>query len=416
MTEPVPPQAAAPERSSLLASLAAVTIVLYVAGSPFYITGSLTAGDVWMLVAVAGVLLSDAAVAAVLRLLHGSYGTIALVISAAVLAATLNAGNVPRALSFDGQFLFTLWLVIPLVAAGIAELPDPFRLLRLFGWAYLAFYGVGLVLLFGVGSEAILSQAAVGRVFQRFTTHIFQLSLMALGMAGVAFGTRNRLTYMVLLALSVIPVLLNANRTGLASFALLGVLAVAGTARSARGLLAVLTGAALLVGLGNAIVNSSVVQDLWQIRLLNAAGLLEDQVRVTAIEASLAAIRRSALTLLFGAGWGSSGSEIVVHNFVIQVAHEGGVFVLLAVTALFVLPVAWVLRAPYGDRMTRQFVLMLTGVLVLFWSLNALVVERPYWLTYAVALGLAHRMRLGRLGAEVAPVTPGGLAPTTAPP
>jgi len=415
MIEPVRPQTSVPQRSSLLASLACVTIVLYVACSPFYIRGSLTAGDAWMLVALAALLLSDTAIAAVLRLLRGAYGFIALMISTAILAAALNASDLFRALTFAAQFLFTVWVVIPIVASGIADLRDPFRFLRHSGSAYLAFYALGLVLLFGAGSEAILFQSAIGRVFQRFTTHVFQLSLMAVGVSGLMFSTRHRSTYAVLITLSVIPVLLNANRTGLASFALLGVLAAVGTMRSARGLMTVLAGGALVVALGYAIISSRVVQDLWQIRVLTTAGLLEDQVRAASVEASLAAIRRSSLTLLFGAGWGSSGSDIVVHNFAIQVTHEGGIFVLLTMTALFVLPVAWVLRVPYGDRMTRQFVLMLTGILLLFWSLNALVVERPYWLSYAVALGFAHGMRLGRLGSEAAPVPPGGLASPTVP-
>lgn len=410
VTDPVRSRVAVRPRSSLLAGLAAVTVVLYVAGSPFYITGSLTAGDVWMLMALAVVFLSDTAVASVRRLLHGGYGMLALIISAAMLAAALNAVDLSRALTFATQFLFTLWVVIPVVAAGIGDLRDPIGFIYRSGWAYLALYALGLVLLFGLGSDAILFRTPVGRVFQRFSTHAFQLSLMALGVAGVVFGTRKRLGYAMLLALSVIPVLLNASRTGLASFALLGVLALLGTVRSARGLPTVFATGALVIGLGYAIINSRVVQDVWQIRVLSTAGLLEDQVRGASIQASLAAIGQSTLTLLFGAGWGSSGSELVVHNFVIQVTHEGGAFVLLALTALFLLPVLWVLGAR-SDRMTRQFVLMLTAIVVLFWLLNALVVERSYWLAYAVSLGFAQHVRLGRgLEAEAVQGARGGVA------
>jgi hypothetical protein len=407
---------AVPPRSQLLAGLAVVTIVLYVVGSPFYIKGSLTGGDLWMIVALAGVLFSDTAVAAVLRLLRGAYGLIVLLISAVVLAVAFNATNFVRALTFAGQFLFALWVVIPVIAAGIADLRDPFGFLRRSGAAYVAFYALGLVLLFGAGSEAILYRSTIGRVFQQFSTQVFQLSLMSVGMAGTVFGTRGRATYLALLGLSLIPVLLNANRTGLASFALLGVLALAGTVRSLRQLAIVLVGSALLVGLGYAVMSSRLVQDLWQVRVLTVSGLLEDQIRVASVEASLAVIRRNVLILLFGAGWGSSGGDIVVHNFVIQTVHEGGLFVLLGMSALFALPVAWAFGARHGDRMTRVFVLMLTGIVVLFWSLNALVVERPYWLAYAVALGFAQRLRLARPPiADAASRAGRGLAPAPSP-
>lgn len=383
-----------PRRSSLLAGFSTVTIVLYVVGSPFYIVGSLTLGDVWMLVVVAGVLIFDRARDAVLRLLRGSYGAIALTITASLFVAALNAHDTFGALTFVAQFLFTVWIVIPIVAAGIADHRDPFCFLRHCGWAYLAFYALGLQLLFGFGSEAILVLSGNGRVGQQFTTQVFQFSIMAVGVAGILFSTHLRYRYAALLALSLIPMLLYASRTGLMSFALLGLFALIATIRSTRKVLLLVMGGALLAGLGYLIMDSSFVRDVWGIRVLNTAEFFEDQERIAALNASLAAIQQSTRTLLFGAGWGSSGAEIVVHNFVIQVVHEGGVFVLFAICALFALPVVWTFGAPNSGRMTKQFVLMLTGIFVLFWLLNSLSVERPYWLTYAVALGFAHRLRL----------------------
>lgn len=386
--------AVTPRQSSFLASLSIVTIVLYVASSPFYIVGSLTLGDVWMLVVVAGVVSFNRAREAVFRLLRGPYGVISLTITASLFVAALNAHDIFGALKFVAQFLFTVWIVIPIVAAGIADHRDPFRFLLQCGWAYLAFYALGLALLFGFGHEAILSQTGIGRVGTQFTVQVFQFGIMAVGAAGILFSTRSRFSFATLLSLSLIPVLLNASRTGLASFALLVLLALIATIRSPRRLLILVMSGVLLVGLGYLIVSSSVFEDVWGIRVLDPGKFFEDQERIAALNASLTAIGQSTQTLLFGAGWGSSGEGIVVHNFVIQVVHEGGVFVLLAICALFTLPVVWAFGARNGDRMTKQFVLMLTGVFVLFWSLNSLSVERPYWLTYAVALGFAHRLRL----------------------
>jgi hypothetical protein len=392
--------------SRLLGSVAGLTIVLYVATSRAYITGSLTPGDLLVLTLLCVLLLSEGASRAVLRLVLGPYGILALAITAAVLVSALHSRRFLAALNFDGQLLFTVWLAVPIVAAGIAELRDPFRFLRRLGVAYLVFFALGLVLLFGAGNDAILFRSGIGRVFQRFTTHPLQMILMAVGFAGAAFAARRRLRHLLLLALSLIPVLLNANRTWMVTLALLAVMAALGAARSARSLFAVVIGIAILGGVAYLVLGSSLVQDTWQIRLLNAPGFLEDEIRVASVQASLDAVSRHAGTLLLGEGWGSSGGDIVVHNVVIQVLHEGGIFVLAALLALLALPAVWVLGARGGDRMTRQFVLMLTGAFVLFWMLNALSVERVYWMAYAVALGLAHRLRIGPAPAAAAAAFP----------
>jgi hypothetical protein len=382
-------------RSRLLPAISGWTIVLYVAGSPFYLGLNLTAGDLWMLVALAAVIVSDRAAAGVLALVTGAYGLVAAALSACLLAAGLNADDPLGSVSFVSQMLFTIWLVVPMVAGGLAEHRDPYRFLRHAGVAYLLFYAVGMVLLFGFGSDAILIQTGIGRVFQRFTTQVLQLSLMALGAAGLVFGTERRPTYLALLLGSAVPVLLNASRTGLVSFGLLGLMAVFGTVRSLRGLLTVFASGALVVTAGYALLNSTVAQELWQIRVLSASGLLDDEARLRSIATSLSAIRESVPTLFFGSGWGSSGGEMVVHNFVIQVIHEGGLLVLLPLLALFGLPLAWAASLRDGDPMRRPFVFMLMGAVLLFWSLNALVVERSYWMAYAVALGVAYRPRVG---------------------
>ena len=391
MTGYAHPVAQGPARSSLLPAIAGWTIVLYVAGSPFYLGFNLTAGDLWMFVALAAVIVSDRAAAGVLSLLTGAYGFIAATLSACLLAAGLNADDPLGSVSFVSQMLFTMWIVVPIVAGGIAQHADPYRFLRHAGAAYLLFYAVGVVLLFGFGSEAILTQSGIGRVFQRFTTQVLQLSLMALGASGLVFGTERRPTYLALLLGSALPILLNASRTGLATFALLGLVAVLGTVRSFRGLLMVLASGALIVTAGYTLVSSTLAQELWQIRVLSVSGFLEDEVRLRSIAVSLAAIRESVLTLLFGSGWGTSGGELVVHNFVIQATHEGGLFVLVALLMLFALPLVWAVCIRDGDPMRRPFVFMLMGAVLLYWFLNALVVERSYWLAYAVALGAAYR-------------------------
>jgi hypothetical protein len=378
----------------LLPAAAGLVIIAYVATSPMYITGSLTPADLLVAALPAAILLSRRATQAVLRILTGPYGVVALVLTATALLSALHARRFLQALNFDGQLLFTLWLAVPIVAAGIAELRDPFRLLRSFGMAYLAFYVVGLLLLFGAANDALLFRSGIGRVFSRFATHPVQMILMSLGFAGAAFAARGRLRYLALLALSLLPVLLNANRTGMVSFALLAVIAALGAAHTGRGVLAVLVGILAVGGVGYAVLSSSLVQDTWQIRLLNAPGFLEDEIRVASVRASLNAVQRHAGTLLLGEGWGSSGGDIVVHNVVIQVLHEGGVFVLASLLVLLTLPAGWALGARGGDRMSREFVIMLAAVFLLYWMLNAISVERVYWMAYAVALGVGQRLRL----------------------
>ncbi|HET7600654.1 MAG TPA: hypothetical protein VFK09_10190 [Gemmatimonadales bacterium] len=396
MTVPPAPYAGAVPRSGLLAAVGGATIVVYVAGSPYYIAGSLTAGDLWMLPALALVLLSDTAARNVLRLLAGAYGWIALCFTAAAAVASLHATDFLHSLLIAGQFLFTVWIVVPVVAAGVADMRDPLAFLRRSGAAYLLFYALGLVLLFGFRNDVILYQSAIGRVFQRFVTFVFQTGLMGVGLAGAAFGARHRGRDLTLLILSLIPVLLNASRTGLVSYGAITLLALLLTARDGKRLLLVTLGAILLVVIGQAITSSKLVHDMWQVRVLTASGFVEDDIRMASIRASLAAIRSSVLTLLFGTGWGTSGGEIVVHDFVIQVTHEAGLFVLAALAALFALPVVWAFARGAADRMLRHTILFTMAVFVLFWLLNALSVERPYWLPYAVALGLAQRLRLDR--------------------
>jgi hypothetical protein len=379
------------EQSRLLPALAGLTIIIYVASSPYYLTLNVTVGDIWMLIALAIAMSSDRAMNGILRIAGGTYGLVAATLSACLLATAVGAADVMNSSSFVLQLLFVIWGVVPFVAAGIAEAPDPYRFIRRAGAGYLIFYGVGLVLLFGFRSEAILSQSGIGRVFQTFTTHGLQLSLMSLGVAGLVFGTSRRPTYLVLLVGSSVPILLNASRTGLLTFVLLGVLAMSFTVRSLRGLGTVMAATGLLIATGYVLINSALAQDLLQIRVISAASFLEDDIRLRSIGVSLAAIREDPKTLLFGAGWGSSGAELVVHNLMLQVTHEGGLLVLLPLMALFALPLAWAVTGRDGDPIRRPFVLMLMASILLFWSLNALVVERPYWLAYGIALGIAHR-------------------------
>lgn len=380
---------------SPLGVVSGVTIVLYVATSTLLLSGSLRIGDLWMLVAGVVILLSQSATRGILRFLLGNYGVIALALTGCMLVGTLNSRTFIHSLAFVAQAAFILWVLVPVVAVGVARMTDPLRLLRAAGVGYLAVYAVGLLLLFGAGSDAILYQSAIGRVFQWPVTHVFQLSLMAVAAAGIAVGTSGRMRDLLLLLLSFIPILLNASRTGFVGFGVLAALGLAASMRRIRRLPWVMGGLLCLVGAGTALVTSGAFQDLWQIRVLSAASFLEDDIRLNSIRVSWGAIRGSVMTMLFGDGWGTSGGEMVVHNVILQVWHEGGLFVLLAMMALLALPVVWALLRPPADAEVRLAAVMIGTLNMVFWMLNALSVERVYWLAYAVALGLAYRLHPG---------------------
>ncbi len=382
--------------SRLLAGLSVASILLYVISSPLYLVGSLTIGDIWMLVVVCGLLVLDEARKRVLRLICGSYGVIALSITVALLVAALNADDILGALSFAAQFLYTVWVVIPIIAAGLAEHGDVFRLLRRFAWGYLGFFALGLYLLIGFGSDVILALTGNGRIGQQFTTQVFQYSVMSIGVAGTLFNSCYRYSYAVLLTCSIIPVLLNANRTGLVSYALLAVIALLASIRNFNSFITTVVIGTFLVIVGYLTIDSGLFRDVLEVRVLDSAEFFQDQARLTALNASFEAIQQNSKVVLFGAGWGGSGSEIVVHNLIIQVIHEGGLIVLCTICALLALPLVWAFGGRNNDRATEQFVLMMTGIFVLFWMLNSLSVERPYWLAYAVALGVAYGLRLRR--------------------
>ena len=221
---------------------------------------------------------------------------------------------------------------------------------------------------------------------------------MAVAMAGVVAGTSGRAGDIGLMIFSLMPVLFNASRTGLVGFGVLGGLGVLASLGRLRRAPLVLAGLALVVATGLAAVTSEWFQGLWHICVLNAASFLEDDARMASFTASWDAIRSGALTLLFGDGWGASGGGIVVHNVILQVWHEGGVFVLIGLVALLVLPTIRALAIARGDAVMRQTAIMLGVLNLVFWMLNALSVERVYWLSYAVALGLAERLRLDARG------------------
>jgi hypothetical protein len=389
--EALRPAVTRPPPQASLAVVSGATIVLYVATSTIHITGSLQVGDLWMLLAGIAVLLSPAATLDLLRLVMGSYGAAALALTGCMLIGTLNSRTFLHSLVSVTQMVFVLWVLVPVVAAGVARMRDPLRFLRLAGLGYMAVYMVGLVLLFGAGNDAILYQSAIGRVWQWPSTHVFQMSLMAVSAAGLAVGTSHRLRDMTLLLLSFIPILLNASRTGFVGFGLLAVLGLGASLMHVRRLPWVLGGLAVVGASGAALVTSAAFQNLWQIRVLSAAGFLEDDIRLGSIVVSWRAIRASTMTMLFGDGWGTSGGDLVVHNVVVQVWHEGGIFVLLTMLLLLALPVIRPWLRPTANGAVRLTGVMLGSLNLTFWMLNALSVERVYWLAFAVSLGLAYR-------------------------
>jgi O-antigen ligase len=372
--------------------LVALTIPLSFFGSGITVAGNFSLADI--LLTLAGLMvLSDPSVTKRVAIAMGRrYAAIALATSAALMIQIILSGQPSADFKYALQLLFIVWVATPITAAGIDGMRSPLRFLSGVAFAYIAVYILGLLLHFGFHTDALVFQQGPGRVYSSYIDLPIQQIALALGCTWIATGGKNRARGMGVLLCGLIPVVLNASRTGLATIAALvlfaAVLEYSATRRSGP-LIAI-----FVIGLAVVVANmySGALEDSLYFRLVNIGSFAEDEVRRASMRASIEAITTRPSILFFGSGWGTSGADLVTHNLVLQVSQEAGILFLLPLLALLMYPATRVLRSPAAIDDQKMFVLLLTAALLIFWLLNALVVQRPLWVPLAVAIGISNRV------------------------
>jgi hypothetical protein len=266
-----------------------------VATSTIHITGSLQVGDVWMLLAGIAVLLSPAAMADVLRLVTGSYGVIALMLTGCMLIGSLNSRTFLHSISFVAQMVFVLWVPVPVVAAGGTHARSA------------AVHPVGRAGYLAVPSGSCSCSApgktrslrmTIGRVFQWPVTHVFQMSPggSAAGLADITpVGTGTSPPFVHSNFAERVPYRARRFRPAGSARPLCSAHARATTAwvladRPSR------RRTALGVPFSGPVADPGV-----------GTSFLEDDIRLRSVMVSWRAVRSSKMTMLFGDGWGMRG-------------------------------------------------------------------------------------------------------------
>lgn len=373
-----------------LSRVTASVLVAYVVFPNAVVAFNFSAGDLWLLAASAFVMVSRSSRRSVSRFFARRYfGAVALT-TTAMLTVALLSPSVPSSLKWVVQFTFILWLVIPIVAAGVAEMDAPLRFIEVSAWVALAAFGVGAGLHFGLDKDWIVRNVGNNRYYWAF--HHLPLTLgLCLGVAHLAHTRQHRLrrTLMVAAVLVAGPVL-SASRTGIvvAAFVIAG-----GFVAGARGWRAIVAAVCLFIG-ATWVLSNDVIRSAIAVDRLYGSEFFQDESRAEAAMSAVADFTGNARFFFFGVGWGSSGAErVVTHNVPLQIFAEAGVFVGALWLIILGRPAVWLMRGRAGSSVERTFSLLLYGTLFIEWMFHPISTQRMYWLAFAVICGMAYRLR-----------------------
>ena len=377
---------------TLLKWIAASTIVVYIVFSPFYLSGSLMVGDIWL----AGVMVFAFSFRqsrnSLVRFFRSGYFLLSSSLLVTMLIATLHATSASYNMKYIAQFMTILWILIPLVAVGISQMNSPLLFLEMCSWIYLLIFALGAMLHFGFDVDWILFNAGPDRFHARINNHSLQMMALCLAAASLFKGRRFSWRYLAMLLGVVGTVILAASRTGVVMIAF--VIGIAGIMSLRRWY-----SLPLVLGLGGAtswLVFFSAMQE--KVGIAVRTEFFEDEVRMASLYAAWQTLSQDWMNWLFGVGWGYSGKdanlEIVVHNVLLQVLTEAGILTLVVLCWLLFLPLIWVRRLKRSHEIERTVVILGCATVWIFWMFNALSCERIYWVGFAVLVGMAYRLRV----------------------
>lgn len=415
---PTETDAARPEGSGAAAWLAGLLMLVYPIGALFpFVYKNIGAGDVFLL----GVFLLGFLrfYRPYMRFMATGYGVISCMVLVGTGASILVMGQGYRALDAMAQFAVILWLMLPLVAVGIAEMKQPLRYFEAGGWLFFGVVTTGAFLLLGRGSELIFTNSGSNRYFLVIPLVAFEACLIPL-VLGRLFAMRKVVSwaggrFLLLLAASLLASILADSRTSIV-VALAGALLVLAINR--RPVVALTVGS--LLAIGYVYFRESV----WFSDMLGGErrGLLDDRGRQDLMLSALESLGTNMQQFFFGAGWQGSGfmsteSAVIIHNTYIQVAVEWGIMGLVFWLGIWFLPWIWLLRSRRRDTLEWQVALLTLFSVHLAWMFHPIATTRLHWLGFAAALGLAYRVHLqdangsGPRGRNDLPRGVGGLRP-----
>ena len=378
-----------------LAQLAGSLLIVYVLSSPFLLVGSLQVGDVCLFLAVPLLLLSRHAQSSLIRFFRCGYSFLVLWISIWMMVATFFTPSMFENLKSIAQLEVVFWLLIPIVAVGVAEMRSPLRFLQVGAWASVITFVLGTFLLFSFGVNWIVSRAADNRLFGVFNFGAFAFAALPLAVVYVFNVRPLRWHHWALLFGAMVPILLNNSRTGMVNVALVILLGAIGVRRTWFGVGVGLVAVSLTLGL----LFSGALQSF--LGLERSVQFFSDPARIEALSAAIQTLGRGKLAVwLFGVGWGNSGFvtgdnfRVLVHNLPIEVIEQAGILTAMGLGVLLVLPLFWWVKCKRADALERNFALLSFASLVVTWAFQPISYERIYWLPFAVTLGMARRLSL----------------------
>lgn len=343
--------------------------------------GNLTLGDFSVVLLLGLLLLQAGSRNELLRLFfERRYGLLALAGTLALLLPVAFAEEKTYQLKQASQFLFVVWLLVPVLAVG-AAMADSFQaIVRRQAYFFAVVYSLGVVLYFGFGNTSILRLYGENRLFSNMLFDNCGFVAMAYVFERLFNGARKQeLAGVWIVALVVLVwVILSSSRTGFVM--LCALFAMHFVSRTSR---LTITGVLGLLASGCLVYFAYMFLFVSQVDLvLSRSDGFGDLERMALIEYGLRSLGGDPAKLLFGTGWDSSG----IHNFVIQSLVDSGVPAAVFFAALVGLPILFVSRHPACHRESA----LVRGIALTCFiqlSLNAMPTLRALWIGLALAYG-----------------------------
>ena len=377
---------------SSLKWLIMVSVIIYIVFSPFYLWGSLTIGDIWLGFVLFLVPLSYQLSMSLVHFWKTKYFSLSLFLSIAMLSTIFIVPSPLNNSKFIVQFMFIVWILIPLISIGIFQMNSPLLFLEVCSWIYLTIFTIGVILYFGLGLDWVLSNSGNRRFHLWFNSNALQMVTLCLSTAYIFKGTKFCWRYIVMLLGAIAVFIFNASRTGfLTIIFVVGIAALMSLRKPRTFILSIIIGYGIFYLLFSAVIQN-------KLGIAVRTDFLRDDVRLDSIYVAWQVLTHDWTNWLFGIGWGNSGDgtrfNIVVHNILLQVLTESGIFTLLILCCWLSLPLIWVWKLKQFDGIERTFVILGSVAVWIFLLFNSLSCERIYWLGFAILVGMGYRLRV----------------------
>jgi hypothetical protein len=343
--------------------------------------GNLTLGDIAVVVLGGVLLMQTSSRNELLRFFfERGYGILALFGTVALLGAAAMADDKNYQLKQASQFLFVVWVLIPVIAVGIS-MADSFQgVVRRQAYFFSLVFTVGALLYFGLGNTSVLRIYGDNRIFSNMLFDNCGFIAMAYVIERLINGAgKKEIVGVWLTAVCILVwVTLSSSRTGFVMLCALMAMQFAG--RFSRISFAGIFGALAAGGL--VFLSYRLLFETETDLMLTRSDGFRDGERLALIEYGLRSLGGDLFKILFGTGWDSSG----IHNFMIQSLVDSGVLVAIFFSALVAIPIVLASRhAPHGRETS-----LIRGMALAFFiqlSLNAMPTLRALWIALAVAFG-----------------------------